>query len=540
MKFRITTSILLLLCLNLCFGQTDTNKNNVEKKNQESKSDTKVKKDNKDDTIKESQKIIQKNNKTTANINNSITTSPGLTEFNNHILIDKVRNLRDSINALNKTILKLEETNNQLKNDKEDLKKQIEAFKSKGKSNGDKRNRVQIIVDTIYNITKGVLLILVFVIFFFWLKRKNKSRNSTQHTKQNLLMPKKKTNILIPQPPIINKGTPKTSIQSQKQTTLTYIQPIQHPKKITPPVESNKQKPFSNINYRQPKSGVGKDNWFVVGGSVIGKSHISSNMPCQDNHFCSSIREGWGIAVSCDGAGSAEHSDKGSEFVAEIAFKIFKDFLQLNKFTDDNILPSEEQWKDISKQAFVSIYNSLIDFSKSERIEFNTLACTTTVVVFTPIGLLSTHIGDGRAGYCNANGEWKALITPHKGEEANQTIFTTSSVWISENGFKMSEVLVPESRVIKEKVIAFTLMSDGFESHSYDCSKMDNETSKWIDPNLPSDKFFNPLLKQLTSMYENNVSIDNVTSSWYKFIEGGTASIREEPDDKTLILGILI
>lgn len=348
---------------------------------------------------------------------------------------------------------------------------------------------------------------------------KLKSNNLIQHLKQTLLMKKKNKTILDPP-------------QSQ--------QTIQTPKKAGHIVEYNLPKSFSNVNYLQPKSSLGKENWFLVGGSSIGKSHISFNKPCQDNHFCTSIKEGWGISVICDGAGSAENSHLGSEFVSKKTVEVFKDFLQSNKFVSDNKLPNEKEWQIIANLGFRSIYNSLSDFAKEKRIEFNSVACTVIVIVFTPIGLLSAHIGDGRAGFCNATGEWKSLITPHKGEEANQTIFITSSPWISANVFKMSEVLVPECRVITEKVIAFTLMSDGCETHSYDCSKMDKETNKWMDPNIPSEKFFNPLLKQLKSMYEKKVSLADVTSSWLMFIEEGTVGLKDESDDKTLILGITI
>ena len=153
---------------------------------------------------------------------------------------------------------------------------------------------------------------------------------------------------------------------------------------------------------------------------------------------------------------------------------------------------------------------------------------------------MSSHIGDGRAGYCTESGQWKSLLIPHKGEEANQTIFLTSSPWITDNDFQMSGVLVPESRVISEKVIAFTLMSDGCENHSFDCSKMDYEKNKWLDPNLPSEKFFNPLLEQLKQMHNHKVAFEEVTANWIKFIEEGTPGLKEESDDKTLILGILI
>ena len=37
------------------------------------------------------------------------------------------------------------------------------------------------------------------------------------------------------------------------------------------------------------KSLIEKTYWFIVSASVIGKSHLKSNIPCQDNHHWESI-----------------------------------------------------------------------------------------------------------------------------------------------------------------------------------------------------------------------------------------------------------
>lgn len=334
------------------------------------------------------------------------------------------------------------------------------------------------------------------------------------------------------------KNISNLDVTQTHQSIISTQQTINTTKKDDPNIEYSSPKSFSNINYQHQKSILVSNNWFLVAGSSIGKSHILGNKLCQDNHLCTSINESWGIAVVCDGAGSAENSHLGSEFVSIKAVGAFTDLLKFNRFTDYNKLPNEEEWQRISTLAFRNIYNSLTDFAREKKIEFNSLACTIIVIVFTPFGLLTSHIGDGRAGYCNERGEWKSLIKPHKGEEANQTIFITSSPWVYADNYRMSDVLVPESTVISEKVMGFTIMSDGCESHSYDCSKMDYENNKWIDPNLPSEKFFNPLLKQIKSMHDYGVSPADIISTWLRFIEEGTVGLKNESDDKTLILGI--
>jgi hypothetical protein len=535
MRFRILMSVSFLMCLNLCFGQTDTNLKKIILNNLEQESDTEVLNNKKSETIRDLKKIINKENKILLKTNTYRTNGIFLNKLSDTEPTDTLELLKDSINSLNGIIVILKEKYVKLKKDNYKLLLQTENNLNINKEKLQAAKKTQ-------NILRTLLLILSLILIYFLLNSRSKHQNFSHHLKQIRLMLKRTE---------IREASRQEDLETiiQQHTISSHEQIIQKPNKIflrtkhdVPPVEYNLPKSFSNICYQLPKKGIGGDNlnWFVVGGSSIGKTHISRNKPCQDNHFCSNIKDAWGIAISCDGAGSADNSQLGSEFVSKKAVEVFKDSIQLNNFVNNNKLPNEEEWQSISNLALRTINKALADFASEKKIEFNTLACTIIVVIFTPQGLLSCHIGDGRAGYCSANGEWKPLITPHKGEEANQTIFITSSIWLSEVDFKMSNVLVPETRIVNEKVIAFTLLSDGCETHSFDCSKMDDKTGRWIDPNSPSEIFFNPLIKQLKSMIINRVSLTEITASWNKFIEEGTAGIKDEPDDKTLILGILI
>ena len=292
---------------------------------------------------------------------------------------------------------------------------------------------------------------------------------------------------------------------------------------------------FSNIILKGEKA-----EWFVVSASATGKSH-QGHLPCQDNHHCEAINTKWGIAVSCDGAGSAVNSHLGSDYVAnELAIKSFKELVIKNGWHENNTLPSQEQWSWLAREACIKIYNELDQFAGHSQIDLSSLACTLIVLIYSPDGLLVTHIGDGRAGYCNERLEWKAIITPHKGEEANHTIFITSDKWISDPGFSMSGRPVPESNVITEKAIAFTALSDGCELHAFECSVMNTANNKWYDPNTPYAKFFNPLVKNLRMMNESNIPPERANDKWRKFIESGSSDMESERDDKTMILGINI
>lgn len=282
------------------------------------------------------------------------------------------------------------------------------------------------------------------------------------------------------------------------------------------------------------------NRWFVVSASVIGKSHIAQSLPCQDESSYTPLLNDWGIAVVCDGAGSAKNSALGAKYTVKVVSKLFGDLVERKGWMKQTELPSESDWSHLAKEELKMALSGLNKHGSESGWELASLACTVIIIIYSPNGLLVTHIGDGRAGYCDEKGDWHSAITPHKGEEANQTIFLTSYAWVKDEKLVMSGVKVPESRVIKQKITAFTLMSDGCEQHSFECSIFDSVSQQWSDPNLPYPKFFNPLASQIKSLATQKDSDIEVNNNWKKFLESGNEGLKNEPDDKTLILGVLV
>lgn len=280
-----------------------------------------------------------------------------------------------------------------------------------------------------------------------------------------------------------------------------------------------------------PKS---KQEWIVVGASVKGNGHIQSKMPCQDSHKFESIGNGWGIAIVSDGAGSAAHSELGSKVVVERGLIHFKNLIEKECWMKNNVLPTDVEWLQKSYYALKEIRDDVDMVSKKNNVELKSLSATCLAVIYTPIGLLAVHVGDGRMGYKSVPGEWHAMMTPHKGEEANQTIFLVSDFWSIPN-YVMSGVLVPESRVVREPVKAFALMSDGCENTAWKCTKLNPETGKYYDQNMPFEGFFNPLEETLLSL-----QAEECQAKWYNFIESGTSGFVKEQDDKTMVYGVFV
>lgn len=275
----------------------------------------------------------------------------------------------------------------------------------------------------------------------------------------------------------------------------------------------------------------------VVGASVLGLSHDQMKMPCQDYCGYESLDFGWGIAVTADGAGSAAHSDVGSHIAVERAIFHFKSRIQSKDWLQQGVLPTDAEWMQLSYNALKAVRDDMETFAQKKSKPLSSLATTLIVLVHTPVGILAAHVGDGRAGYCNKDGEWKSIMVPHKGEEANQTIFMTSDFWGIPN-YVMSGVFVPESRVIREVPSAFALMSDGSENTCWLCNRYNSEKQIYEDLNMPYDKFFVPVTMNLDSMRENREDLDSRKDRWAEFlmVKGPFA---KEPDDKTMVIGKL-
>lgn len=304
-----------------------------------------------------------------------------------------------------------------------------------------------------------------------------------------------------------------------------------------PPTEPQPQ-PKKSIDPKGKSTAFDADEWIVVGASVQGNGHISMDLPCQDSHMYEYIRDGWGIAITSDGAGSAKLSHIGSAASAARAMIHFKELIEKEKWIEKRILPSDIEWMKMSYQVLKTVKNELELLANNNKCDIKDLSATIIVVIHSPIGLLSVHIGDGRAGYKDMNGEWHSLITPHKGEEANQTIFIPSDFW-NIQFYEMSGVSVPESRVVREQVSAFVLMSDGCESTSWLWNQYNETTGKYYDPNLPHRIFFESLIKTLQLFRKEKTPLEERREKWYKFIKEGNKSFVKETDDKTMILGAL-
>lgn len=273
----------------------------------------------------------------------------------------------------------------------------------------------------------------------------------------------------------------------------------------------------------------------LIGISYQGDSHVKAKIPvpCQDCHSFTKVNDVWNIAVVSDGAGSKEHSDIGSNAVCAAFPFYISDLLKKNAIFSDGNIADEKTW-DIEFRSI--LYRFQDDIKKkfvNSNATFDSYAATIIVLVYSKKGYMVAHIGDGRAGI-KTNGKWKSIMTPHKGEEANQTIFSTTIEFANKPGLKMSGIYVPETSVSEEPIESFVLMSDGCENgawSTYQKVDLPDGDFKIQDVNLPRPQTLDMLLSFIDEPDET-IRKANIIDFLTQYKE-----MKREGDDKTIIIG---
>ena len=275
-----------------------------------------------------------------------------------------------------------------------------------------------------------------------------------------------------------------------------------------------------------------KTNWTVAFASVTGNLHIKQNIPCQDSCTYRSLNENWGLGIVSDGAGSSTHAHIGSELTVNLADKHFTELIKTQGWHKDNTFPSEDLWNDVALLTLKKVRHDMEKLATEQGLTLQSLSSTVIVVIHCPFGLMTAHIGDGRAGYYNGV-EWKSAITPFQGTFASETIFVTSDIWEEDTVRQYVK-----SGMIKEDVKAFVLMTDGCQKGSFEVNIYDPIKNKFSDPNRPFAKFFDPNVQGLHALYRDGKTQAEINQLWSGFLEKGTRQFKAEGDDKTMILGV--
>jgi hypothetical protein len=163
-------------------------------------------------------------------------------------------------------------------------------------------------------------------------------------------------------------------------------------------------------------------NWRHIGASVTGTSHTRSGLACQDAHAYREVA-GSALLVVADGAGSAEHSDRGARLASQAALAALSEALAGG-------WPAEgESWRDLFAGAYASARAELEELAVSADLPVRAVATTLLCAALSDEGLAVAQLGDGLAAAFTLNedpassGEWFLAAEPQRGEYANETYF---------------------------------------------------------------------------------------------------------------------
>ena len=365
-----------------------------------------------------------------------------------------------------------------------------------------------------------MMIVLIFLTRVF--KKKNMSDNleDIKH-KKNFIV----SNDLIAISSEIPKSDSDKDVNIENANKLTNVESVDIKSENTENPE-NRIRNFSDAS---------NDLMFCLGMSIQGKSHVRDKTPCQDFHKIEILdnEKNFGIVVVSDGAGSAKMSEEGSTIVCETAIEYLKTVIESNNWMSSNNLPDERAWDIVIRGIINNIQVDLLNKSIEKNCELKSFAATFLLLFFTPKKTFFAHVGDGRSGI-KIRGEWDSIMTPHKGEEADQTVFMTNEI-LKPPDLKISGVSVPETKVIKEDIEAFILMTDGCEDGLW----RNNKKVDMPDGGFQIITINKPFVPAIEKLFEFIKKSDNKEKLLFEFLERYNKNLQDEFDDKTVVFGFL-
>jgi hypothetical protein len=193
-----------------------------------------------------------------------------------------------------------------------------------------------------------------------------------------------------------------------------------------------------------------RPSWRVASACEIGTSHIGSGTPCQDSAAHRIIRTKQGpvfVAVVCDGAGSAAHSEIGSW----LASATFVELVEVHFEKGGGLVEID---RDTVVGWIASTAERLTARAHEDGNAPKDYSCTLIAAIVGNDAAAFAQIGDGAivVSHGEADG-WSWVFWPHHGEYANQTVFVLSA--------NAADVL--EFSLAPRRIDEIAMFSDGIE-----------------------------------------------------------------------------
>lgn len=254
--------------------------------------------------------------------------------------------------------------------------------------------------------------------------------------------------------------------------------------------------------------------WRIALASAIGTSHLGSGAPCQDSaaHRLLTTSEGRVlVAVVCDGAGSAAHSDVGAWLAATTFVELVEVYFDRGGALDDLSREIVCQWVEATAETIAT-------HAEAHGHPVRSYACTLLAVIAGDATAAFIQIGDGAIVVSHGPEDgWSYVFWPQHGEFANTTNFVVSA----------DATQVVEFDLARRRIDEFAMFSDGIENLVLHIA------SKTVH-----ESFFNAMFPPVRSAPSEGLS-EKLSEGLRRYLSSPIICERTD-DDKTLILATRI
>jgi len=126
---------------------------------------------------------------------------------------------------------------------------------------------------------------------------------------------------------------------------------------------------------------------FNYGFSMVGKSHLLQNKPCQDAHCIRRLDNGWYVGAVADGVGSRPNAEEG----AQLAVKTAVDFVSAYMPYDYSIAGM----KSMLRTAYYHAMKTIIRHAAEKDLPVENFDTTLSLAIYDGRHIVYAHSGDG-------------------------------------------------------------------------------------------------------------------------------------------------
>lgn len=242
--------------------------------------------------------------------------------------------------------------------------------------------------------------------------------------------------------------------------------------------------------------------WTVLGDSVAGTSHHTSNTPCQDafRHRTFGATSEWLVIAVADGAGSASCSQAGATVACD-------EFIRRVEARESEFPLS----RDGMIELFSEVRSDVVTEAERLNVRPRDMACTAMIAIVGPTSACFAQIGDG-VMVIGDGATHRTVFWPEPSEYVNTTDFLTDDRFADSIRFE----------TLREPIYEIAALTDGLQRLCLDFAERQ-----------PHAAFFRPMFASLRTAS----NLETLSRPFHEFLDSTLVNSRTD-DDKTLVLAV--